>query len=105
MIFKMRDGVRNLAIHTVAQVCQTRLVDHPERGLGVMFTFDQKAKKGKVFINLCILDLNVCFFCGESSEKMLACGGCKSVRTFTRYCSKECQEAHWEAHKPLCGGS
>ena len=40
--------------------------------------------------------LRVCFTCGRPSKNL--CGGCRKVR----YCSAECQAAHWPAHSLVC---
>jgi hypothetical protein len=43
----------------------------------------------------------VCVRCGKvaaAGAKFQRCGGCRAVR----YCSKECQRAHWACHKPVC---
>jgi hypothetical protein len=37
-----------------------------------------------------------CSVCGEIRAKK--CAGCK----FVYYCSKECQQLHWQIHKPQC---
>jgi len=44
--------------------------------------------------------IRVCANCDvvESSTRFKSCARCESVS----YCSKECQKAHWKAHKPLC---
>ncbi|GFH53174.1 hypothetical protein CTEN210_09650 [Chaetoceros tenuissimus] len=41
-----------------------------------------------------------CAKCGmqDSTQKLLVCGNCK----FFRYCSRECQVAHWKDHKVRC---
>lgn len=43
-----------------------------------------------------------CHKCGtaeeEGKEKLLCCGGCKSVY----YCNKKCQKQGWKVHKPDC---
>ena len=43
---------------------------------------------------------NICGFClKEGTERRFQkCGRCLSAK----YCSKECQHAHWPTHKPLC---
>ena len=42
-----------------------------------------------------------CSTCGAAASadtKLRKCAGCKAVR----YCSTECQKAHWRAHRPAC---
>ena len=39
-----------------------------------------------------------CGHCGESDGAMRMCSRCGSVA----YCSRECQTAHWKAHKKVC---
>ena len=36
--------------------------------------------------------------CTKTGDATNACGRCQS----SRYCCKECQRAHWSAHKPVC---
>lgn len=48
-----------------------------------------------------VQDFPMCVNCGEekgSDEVLLQCTRCKSVK----YCSKQCQEAHWMSHKVIC---
>lgn len=42
----------------------------------------------------------LCASCGKGmhGEKLFACKKCALVY----YCDKECQKAHWPAHKPVC---
>lgn len=43
--------------------------------------------------------MRTCELCGIESEKILfGCGSCRKYR----YCSKECQRAHWPEHKYEC---
>ena len=44
--------------------------------------------------------IKVCERCKliNPSVKLLSCSKCMAVR----YCSKECQSAHWDEHKPFC---
>lgn len=39
-----------------------------------------------------------CASCSSATASLRACARCK----VTRYCSKDCQAAHWAAHKPDC---
>jgi MYND finger/Ankyrin repeats (3 copies) len=39
-----------------------------------------------------------CSFCEKTDGKLRACSVCHSVL----YCSRDCQRAHWQAHKPNC---
>lgn len=36
--------------------------------------------------------------CSKDNKRMMSCSACKDVF----YCSKDCQRAHWKAHKPHC---
>ncbi|KAF9478655.1 hypothetical protein BDN70DRAFT_30260 [Pholiota conissans] len=36
---------------------------------------------------------------GPGQPKLMACAACMK----TRYCSHQCQKAHWKIHKPQCG--
>ena len=49
-------------------------------------------------------DLRICDYCGDT-ETMLGNYKCCSACKVTRYCSKECQRAHWTqgGHKHACG--
>ncbi|KAJ7661755.1 hypothetical protein B0H17DRAFT_1093865 [Mycena rosella] len=40
----------------------------------------------------------ICENCTVNRIDLRRCAGCSVVR----YCSKECQKAHWKAHKPYC---
>lgn len=42
---------------------------------------------------------SACAKCGLASAPLQRCSVCRRER----YCSRECQRAHWQAHKPLCG--
>lgn len=46
-----------------------------------------------------ILDkFRICNNCAAKNKKLLDCGRCGAMR----YCSKECQRAHWPEHKYSC---
>ncbi|KAJ7874321.1 hypothetical protein B0H14DRAFT_2718304 [Mycena olivaceomarginata] len=40
----------------------------------------------------------MCENCGATRKDLRRCAGCDHIR----YCSKACQKAHWEKHKPHC---
>ena len=40
----------------------------------------------------------VCEYCEQEEEPAPSCSRCGLVK----YCSKDCQRAHWKDHKPLC---
>ena len=61
------------------------------------------AKKGKSVGDILIALATVCNnpACDkqpEENEKFKSCSRCHAAW----YCSKECQTAHWKAHKPIC---
>ncbi|KAI0750175.1 hypothetical protein C8Q80DRAFT_1269923 [Daedaleopsis nitida] len=43
------------------------------------------------------LECNNCYITGDK-KALFACSQCKAMR----YCSRECQKADWQSHKPLC---
>ena len=48
-------------------------------------------------------DKDACAYCAkECSSSKSRCGPCKRGDIRIYYCSKECQTAHWPAHKPSC---
>jgi hypothetical protein len=48
--------------------------------------------------------LHACAACG-APDAARACQGCRSATgiSTSRYCTPECQAAHWKAHEPHCG--
>ena len=48
----------------------------------------------------------ICSYCGKRSDpsepRLLVCGGCGEGRGVGRYCSEECQRAHWPVHQESC---
>jgi hypothetical protein len=101
MRFDLEDGPRYLAVQSFPVACPIDLVATPEG----LVAIDVKLAhfQGRMYLNICTVDRSACFQCGRSAERMFKCEGCKQVRTVTRYCSKECQEAHWPVHQAFCG--
>jgi len=49
----------------------------------------------------------ICSYCGKgtfdlSAPRLLVCGGCGEGRHVGRYCSEDCQRAHWPEHQKEC---
>ena len=49
----------------------------------------------------------ICSACGKgtldlSEPRLLVCGGCGEGRAVGRYCSEDCQRAHWPEHQKEC---
>ena len=49
----------------------------------------------------------ICSACGKgtldlSEPRLLVCGGCGEGRNVGRYCSEDCQRAHWPEHQKEC---
>ncbi len=49
----------------------------------------------------------ICSYCGKgtfdlSAPRLLVCGGCGEGRGVGRYCSEDCQRAHWPEHQKAC---
>ena len=48
----------------------------------------------------------ICSYCGKRSDpsepRLLVCGGCGEGRGVGRYCSEDCQRAHWPEHRKVC---
>jgi len=63
------------------------------------------AKQGDVDAIEALLLLRACAACG-TPDASRACQGCMSVTGIStaRYCSPQCQTAHWKTHKADCGG-
>ena len=53
-------------------------------------------------LSMVILDFRTCSFCG-ADKSYKKCARCELATCRTRYCSKECQIAHWPKHKKYCG--
>ena len=48
-----------------------------------------------------------CSYCGKgtldlSAPRLMVCGGCGQGRGVGRYCSEDCQRAHWPEHQKDC---
>jgi len=63
------------------------------------------AKQGHAMAIKNLKLLRACAACG-TPDASRTCRGCKSVTGLStaRYCNRECQKAHWKAHKADCGG-
>ena len=46
-------------------------------------------------------NMRACGKCGKCRVALSICGGCRKQR----YCSKECQSAHWKVHKKICSNN
>ena len=99
--FDLEDGPRYLAVQSFPVACPIDLVATPEGLVAIDVGLDHF--QGRMHLNICTVDRSACFRCGHSAERMFKCGECMQVRTVTRYCSKECQEAHWPVHEAFCG--
>ena len=48
----------------------------------------------------------ICSYCGKRSDpkepRLLVCGGCGEGHGVGRYCSEDCQRAHWPVHRKVC---
>lgn len=100
--FRFIDGHRFLAAHT-STTLPIKISNIPSMGASLFIGSIERRTEPVAFqLNLCILDTCVCFNCGIGEGKMMRCNRCKRTGTFTRYCSRECQEAHWGVHKGVC---
>ena len=48
-----------------------------------------------------------CSYCGNGmfavvAPRLMVCGGCGQGRGVGRYCSEDCQRAHWPEHQIVC---
>ena len=46
--------------------------------------------------------MRICANCSSPLVKSYKCSRCRLAGVHVRYCSKDCQHAHWGAHKPVC---
>eukprot|EP00928_Gymnodinium_smaydae_P080021 TRINITY_DN63827_c0_g1_i1.p3 TRINITY_DN63827_c0_g1~~TRINITY_DN63827_c0_g1_i1.p3 ORF type:complete len:101 (-),score=10.48 TRINITY_DN63827_c0_g1_i1:221-523(-) len=75
---------RNMAEHALLKAATEHSTD-PSFDMNPNFPFDEKFK--------------ACARCGERLAHLHVCSGCMK----TRYCSRECQKAHWKAgHRDTC---
>ena len=48
--------------------------------------------------------LRICSACAKPLPKSYKCSRCRAAGIHARYCSKQCQVAHWPVHRAVCGG-
>ena len=101
--FNAGDGPRFAAVYTSKRGCDTKLVETRMGGMGVEIYLLLLEPPTTLYVNVCAIDRHVCFHCGASGQKLKYCIKCRENKVPTRYCSKECQIAHWPRHAALCG--
>lgn len=105
MKFQFNDGPRMIGVHTEPAALPIRMGEHPGMGAGIIISRSTVhiADNCEFVINICLVDPYTCFHCGATGADMPACAACKQANTYTRYCSRACQEAHRPVHKAMCG--
>ena len=101
---KLPYGKRQFIFNPVPFTLPARLTRNPENNhVIVEFAFTTAPKNTKFYMCFGELETYRCTHCGTCKEKMRKCAKCKDSKLSVRYCSKECQLAHWPAHKAFCG--
>ena len=102
--FDAGDGQRFAVVYTSQKNCVTKMVpDVATEGVGVEIYLLFLEPPTTLYVNVCAIDRHICFQCGASCQRLKYCIKCRDNKVATRYCSKECQIAHWPRHAPLCG--
>ena len=58
----------------------------------------------KQHVYVLLVPLRICAACDKPLAKSYKCSRCREAGIHARYCSKQCQVAHWPVHRAVCGG-
>jgi hypothetical protein len=100
---KLPNGVRQLVFNPVPFKFPAWLVLNSETNAVEFELFFVRAPPNTKFY-MCFGEIETfrCVQCSVCAETMRKCVRCKSPQTAVRYCSKECQLAHWPVHRTFC---
>jgi hypothetical protein len=80
-------------------------IEDPSLGCGfaVLVKHTRSQSEASPFLILTHVDPNICTHCDGWRHNMLKCKACWELKHIrVRYCSKECQLAHYPVHKGVC---
>ena len=96
-------GTRQFIFNLIPYTFPARLIQHPEtKHVMVEFIMIGAHAHRKFYCCFGEIETFRCVRCGICQESMRKCGKCKASARTVRYCSKECQLAHWPEHSAHC---
>jgi hypothetical protein len=101
---KMPSGIEQLVFNPLPfKLPSARIFLNPETGsVDLEFGLFGTPKQIKFYLCYGELDTFRCAHCGKCGDVMSKCGRCITKEHCVRYCTKECQNAHWSIHKRYC---
>ena len=101
--FKLPNGVRQFIFHPLPFKVPVRIIRHPRLNtIHIEFILTSVPPNTKFYLCFGELETFRCVQCSVCTKTMRKCSQCKNQDTAVRYCSKECQVAHWPVHKAFC---
>jgi hypothetical protein len=102
---KVASGTRQFIFNPLPFFLPARLFLNPKtNAVDLEFILLDAPKNSRFYLCFGELETYRCAKCGVCAQTMRKCAKCMSINYSIRYCSRECQTAHWPTHKKYCCG-